>query len=176
MMAQVPGRLLASSALLLFCAAPARAADADPLLARAMSCGLADAELATLPAALAAADPASFSKPAERHGAPTFDVFALHKPIVAFDRSVDRVVLQPGRVLALLPIAVKDAVERSYALKPADAPYSPDERVMGDGRRLVAYTLEGTRYAGQVFVGCQYERQAAASWGADDGGLSALLR
>ena len=166
----------ALSVLALTGAQAAHAGDAAPLLARALSCRLADAELASLPAKLAAADPASFAKPVERHGAPTFDVFTLAKPIAAFGRTTGGVVLQPGRVLALLPLAAKAEVEDRYGLKPPGVAYSPDEKAVGEGRRLVAYTLQGTRYETQLFVGCQYERQGASAWGVGDDGLSALLR
>ena len=160
----------------MFAAQTACAEGAGPLLARALSCRLTDNELVSFPATLSAADPASFAKPTERHGAPTFDLFTLAKPVTAFGHAVDRIALQPGRVLALVPLADKAEEESRYSLKQPGVPYSPDEKALGDGRRLVAYTLEGTRYETQIFVGCQYEKKEASAWGVSDDGLSALLR
>ncbi len=145
---------------------PAHATEVDTLLTQGLACELPDSALTGFPAALTAADPRAFTKPSDQHALPSFDAYTLSAPAKLFGRIVTTIILQPGRVLAVLPEAEKASVERQYGIRPSKVPYSPDDHEVSENRRLVAYTGPGgSKYGAKLFVGCQYEVQEAATWG-----------
>ncbi|SEN76673.1 hypothetical protein SAMN05192583_3515 [Sphingomonas gellani] len=167
--------VLASLVVSMLTTLPARAAGAEALLHRALACKLTDGELAGVPAALAKADPAAFARASEYHGAPTYNLFALTAPVLAFGRQTTSIVLQPGRVLALLPIADRAAVERAQGITPSGNDYIPDERELTETRHLVAYAAPEGRLAGKLLIGCEYRRPEAATWSVDSNDQFELL-
>ena len=124
-------RYVAAALILLVCT-PVRAEPADALLARALTCDLRNDELASLTEALEQADP-GFKAPAHRYALPTYNLYRTSHPITAYGHSSDEIVMQPGRVVMLIPLKERAAVEQTLRLEnPSE--YLPSSRDVGESR------------------------------------------
>ena len=152
----------AALALFMIGAAAARAGGGPALIQRALSCALTPAEIAGLPTALRGADP-GFAEPARQFALPSYDLYKLRHPVTALGYASDEIVLQPGRVLMLVPAAGRAAAEAALGLM-ADPITGLSERAVADARSIVAYEPHRPEIPGKLFLGCQYALPEAAGW------------
>jgi len=152
--------LLAALASLLSIA-PSTARGQETLLARALSCRLAETEIASLMSAAAAAHP-GMKAPVQSLAAPSGNLYRLAAPVSALGYSTADIYVSPGRILMAVSGQTQAAVSARLKLTPE--PYGPDERRLEGGRALVAYQLHQSPLADKVLVGCAYDDPAALAW------------
>ena len=150
-------------------AAPAPAFAGESLLARAVSCKIADSAVATLMDKLAAED-AGLKSPAQAFAAPSGNLYRLKAPVSALGYSAEAIYVSPGRIAMVVSGQVPDSVAAKLQLTPD--PYAPAERPIDDAHKIIAYQLHQGGLDGKVLVGCEYGDPAALAWlGADAGGF-----
>ena len=132
------------------------------LFLQALTCDVPDEQLATLPETLAAAD-RGMAKAVKRSALPSYNLYTTRGDVTAFGYTSRQVVLQPGRILMLVPVAQRARVESMLGLTPDK--YSPSSKDAGAHRSIVAYQLSSLPES--LLVGCQCDLPTAASWGAN---------
>ncbi len=140
-----------------------RAAD-KPVSAflQALTCEVPDNELAQLPQTLARADKGMI-KPSQRFSLPSFNLYATRTDVTAFGYTSRQLVLQPGRILMVLPVTERAKVESMLGL--TTERFAPSSKEAGPNRSIVAYELSSL--PGKLLLGCQYGVPAASAWGGE---------
>lgn len=155
--------LILSAALAL--AAPSAARERETLLARALSCRIDDAAVATLMNALAAED-AGMKSAVQTFAAPSGNLYRLAAPVSALGYSTDAIHVSPGRIVMV--VSGQQPASVAARLRLTSTPYGPAERRIDQGRKIVAYQLHQDGLDGKALVGCEYGDPAALAWLADD--------
>ncbi len=145
-------------------AATTQAEAAALLIERALTCRLEPREIAGLMQALPA-QIAEMAKPAQQFGAPTGNLYRLAKPVSAFGYASKDVYVTPTRIMLVVSNVKPEAVVKKLKLEPAKL--SPASRQVNTTASVVSYELHQEGLVGKVLVGCEYDDQGAATWGAE---------
>ena len=160
--------LIAATLLALLASAlPSATFAAEPLLARALSCQVGDAAIATLMDDLAVED-AGLKTPAQSLAAPSGNVYRLAKQVSVLGYSAQEIYVSPGRIAMVVEGQPLASVSARLGLSPE--PYGPSQRPIDAARKIIAYELHQPPLAGKVLVGCEYGDPAAQAWLAPDSG------
>ncbi len=147
----------------IFTAGKMHAADKPPsIFLQALTCEVPDEELAQLPQTLARADRGMIAS-AQRFTLPVLTLYNTRIDVRAFGYTSRQIVLQPGRILMLVPATERAKVESMLEL--TRDRFKPSSKEAGPNRSIVAYELSSL--PGQLLLGCQYQVPAASAWGAN---------
>lgn len=143
----------------------ATAFERETLLTRALSCKIAEGDVARLMDTLAVED-AGMKAPSQSLAAPSGNVYRLAKPVSALGYSAAEIYISPGRIAMVVSGQTPDSVAARLQLTPD--PYGPAERQVDSTHKIIAYELHQDALAGKALVGCEYGDPAALAWLAPD--------
>ena len=152
-------------AAMLASATPAAAAERGSVLARALSCQIADGELAKLMDTLARED-TGMKTPTQSLAAPSGALYRLASPVSALGYSATEIYVSPSRIAMVVSGQPLASVSARLKLEPE--PYGPAARPIDDTHKVIAYELHQSPLAGKVLVGCEYGNPDAQTWLAPD--------
>jgi len=150
--------------VLIFASLPAMA-QTPALLTRAVSCQLTDAEIPSLPTALNALLP-EMRKAKQSFAAPSGALYQLEKPVSALGYTSTKVLIQPARILLVVPEVTAKSVNKKLQL--TEEPYSPASRSVRPTVSIVRFQLHQEGLAGNMLIGCEYAQEGAAKWLGED--------